>query len=116
MLTIVLFSAACTPVMGKDHLKMITSVDADFTAVYPLANTVITCKATDPDGGSLTYTWTCNKGTIQGSGQKITWIAPNQLGRFPVMVTVENSSGMKDEYIINITVVSYDSSCSTCGK
>jgi len=116
LILIAVIGAACTPVLGKNHVKMITGVETDYNAVYPLANTEISCKAADPEGGSLIYTWTCNKGTFQGTGSTVTWIAPNQLGRFPVMVTVENSSGMTDEYIIYITVVSHDSSCSTCGR
>jgi len=110
-----LLGAGGSPVSGKAETKMITRVEPKFEALFPLMNTDITCTAADPDGGALTYKWTSTEGTIQGSGPTITWVAPNQLGWFPVMVTVENSKGQTDRQTIKIAVVEKNSTtCPTC--
>jgi hypothetical protein len=115
LVLVMLASVACTPVMGNSNTKMISKLETKFEALFPLMNTQITCTAADPDGGALTYKWTCIEGTIEGSGPEITWIAPNAIGWFPVMVTVTNSKGQTDEQTIKIAVVEKNSTtCPTC--
>ncbi len=114
MLTLAM-GTGCSLAGGKAENKIISRLEAKSEAVFPLTNTQITCTAADPDGTALTYKWTCTQGTIEGSGPEITWIAPNQLGWFPVMVTVQNSKGQSEQETIQIAVVEKDSTnCPTC--
>ena len=115
LISALVLGSGCTLISGKAGTKMISKLETRFEALYPLTNTQITCTAADPDGAALTYKWTCIQGTIEGSGPEITWIAPNQLGWFPVMVTVENGKGQTDQQTIKIAVVERNSAnCPTC--
>jgi hypothetical protein len=110
-----LTAAGCTLAGGKAENKMISRLETKSEAVFPLTNTQITCTAADPDGTALTYQWTCTQGTIEGSGPQVTWIAPNQLGWFPIMVTVQNSKGQSEQETIQVAVVEKNSAtCPTC--
>jgi hypothetical protein len=112
---VALLAAGCTPISGKAEARMISKLEPKFEALFPLMNTQITCTAADPDGGALTYKWTSTEGTIEGSGPQITWIAPNQIGWFPVMVTVQNSKGQTDQQTIKLAVVEKNATtCPTC--
>lgn len=111
----VMSASGCTLAGGKTENKMISRLEAKSEAVFPLTNTQVTCTAADPDGAALTYKWTSTEGTIEGSGPQITWIAPNQLGWFPIMVTVQNSKGQSEQETIQIAVVDKNSTtCPTC--
>jgi hypothetical protein len=95
--------AACLPVHANN--PHITTLEAQYSAVYPQGKTDITCTATAPDGEALNYIWINTEGTITGSGEKVTWKAPNKYGEFPIMVTVSDASGNKDSATISIKVV-----------
>lgn len=50
----------------------------------------ITCDASDPDGGSLTYVWDANIGVISGTGKTIYWTAPYPGGPYRITVIVSD--------------------------
>jgi outer membrane protein OmpA-like peptidoglycan-associated protein len=66
-------------------------------------NSTLTADATDPDGDSLTYKWSCPAGTIASPADRQTgWTAPNQEG--PVQCTVTVSDGKGGTASANVTI------------
>ena len=53
----------------------------------------ITCTATDPDGDTLSYTWSATGGTFSVAEEAISWKAPATDGKFVISVTVNDSKG-----------------------
>lgn len=70
----------------------------------------LTCTATDPDADVLTYTWTCDAGTIVDDGPVATWFAPSEDGYFVVSCTVSDGKGLTDSASVTIRVESGGSS------
>lgn len=70
---------------------VITALEADKEEVYDSEPDGFTCRATDPDGDFLIYTWETTAGRIEGSGARVvlntTGINP-RTGSPPVRVTV----------------------------
>ena len=52
----------------------------------------ITCSASDPDGDSLTYTWTKTGGAITGTGSTLTWVAPFTRGNYTISCIVSDGA------------------------
>jgi len=48
----------------------------------------VTCTATDDDDDNLSYVWTCNSGTIQGSGASVQWQASQVSGIYWIKTVV----------------------------
>jgi hypothetical protein len=71
--------------------------------------TVITCEATDPDGGDLTFFWSAIAGTLDGAGHEIQWIAPSEPGNYSIVCSVENSAGGETSDSILIPVRDFTS-------
>jgi outer membrane protein OmpA-like peptidoglycan-associated protein len=66
----------------------------------------VTATAQDPDGDPLTYRWTAPTGTLANPAQRQTvWTAPQQEGRVPVTVTVNDGRGGTASDTANIQVV-----------
>jgi hypothetical protein len=60
-------------------------------------NTSLTCFATDPDGDTLTYSWTCQRGRCTpATGRTVTWFAPDTSGNVIVTVTARDGRGGED--------------------
>ena len=85
---------------------VIASVVAADPVVPPVGSTTVTCTATDPDGDTLTYTWSAPEGgSISGSGASVTWHAPSGEDTYTVEVTVSDGQGGTDDGSTNIVVV-----------
>lgn len=52
----------------------------------------IECKASDPEGDALTYSWSASAGSISGDGPRVEWTPPTEGGRFIIRVSVTDSS------------------------
>lgn len=76
--------------------------NADWTA--PSGSIEVTCNASDPFGGELSYEWTATAGNISGAGAAISWIAPQKPGIYNVTVVVKNSGGYEDTRFISLSV------------
>jgi len=83
---------------------MISSLTANPTSVSPCAVSTITCTASDPDGDTLTYTWTATGGIISGSGSSINWTAPSTAGTYTITCTISDGKGGSDTKNVNIIV------------
>lgn len=110
-----LFPACNTMDPNSPH---ISSLEATHLYVYPMHTTELTCTASAPEGGSLTYVWVSTEGNFEGTGEKVTWKAPNKYGEFHIMVTVTDSQGNKDNSSITITVVYNENQtgCPSCNR
>ena len=60
---------------------VITSLAPGATAVGPGGSCTVTCTASDPDGDTITYTWSATGGAISGTGSTVTWTAPATEGK-----------------------------------
>jgi len=78
----------------------VTNTPPEITSLTPSATNVarggsctISCAASDPDGDTLTYTWSADGGTISGEGSTVTWEAPTAEGSYTISVTVSDGKG-----------------------
>jgi len=99
---IVLFIAACVP---ANNPPVITRLEAQHETVPPLRMCQISCEAYDPDGDTLTYTWSASSGKIGGSDRAITWTAPETPGTYIIAVKVIDEVGSEGTSSLNIKVV-----------
>ena len=83
----------------------ITGVSSSPENVGKGGSTTVVCEATDADGDALTYDWTATQGTFQGSGDTVTWLAPNEEGTYTVRVTVSDGKGGTAEGTCSVAVV-----------
>jgi chitinase len=72
--------------------------------VLPSSSSRITCVATDADGDPLTYTWSADKGTIVGTGDTVTWNAPEAPGTYSVTAAVTDDKGSEIKSSVTIAV------------
>ena len=96
----------------------ITALEAQHLNLYPKQSTEIKCIASDPEGDTMTFKWSCTDGSFSGSGPVITWTAPNKYGDFHINAVVEDEKGNSSQssVTINVVVNENDQSCETCGK
>ena len=93
-----------TPAPG-DQPPVIASLVANPTSVAPKGSSTVTCVASDPDGDTLSYTWTFTGGTKTGIGDTITWVAPNAANTYTVRVRVSDGKGGVTNASVDIAVV-----------
>ncbi len=91
LIALLLAVGAC----NGNSLPIISSLIADPDTVPPEGTSTITCDASDPDGHTLTYSWTEDGWVISGSGSTLTWTAPDDEGIYTIGVTVKDSKGGK---------------------
>lgn len=104
-----------------NRAPMITSFTVDQSNISPLDVVNLQVEATDPNGDSLTYTWTVTGGTIEGTGNLVTWQAPEDEGTYTVTITVsdgELTMSQSKDLVIQInnqapSIVSFTSEMST---
>jgi hypothetical protein len=74
-----------------DDITGASSVPANGTAS-------LTCVAHDPDGDSLTYSWTCTRGRVSPTtGRTVTFYAPDTSGSVVVTATARDPHGASDQ-------------------
>ena len=81
----------------------ISDLSADPPSVDIDQSTTITCIASDEDeGDTLTYTWTKNGGTFEGStsGSTIIWKAPSTEGNYTVTCEVSDGEASDSDQVI----------------
>ena len=111
LLVSVIAGAACTAgANANPNAPVISSLVAEYTNLYPLGNTKITCSVVSPQGTPLNYKWVCDEGTITGSGSTITYEAPRTYGDFHIMVIVDDGLGHTASKTVAVTVIVRDPS------
>ena len=78
----------------KNSAPVISSLTANPSTVQAGGNATINCVATDADGDALTYTWDTTGGPIIGSGNSVTWTAPQTAGIYKITVTVSDGKAV----------------------
>ena len=70
---------------------VIISLTADRPQLSTGTTTEVVCLATAPGSGNLTYVWTADSGTINGSGEAVDWTAPDSTGTYQISCEVTGS-------------------------
>ncbi len=95
--------------VGAGSPPIISSILAEPHTIFLGKNSVITAAVSDPDGDSLTYSWSAAEGTISGADDEdpevITWTAPGVGGTYNIVLTVSDGVGCEVARSINISVV-----------
>ena len=79
--------------MLANHQPAITSLEAEPEKVIPSGSCQIVCTASDRDGDELSYNWSASGGNITGTGPKVTWTAPEEIGVYDITVVVNDGQG-----------------------
>jgi hypothetical protein len=117
ILCLFLLANSCT--LSQNQSPKISSLTADTLYVYPMAKAELQCVASAPQGDAVTFKWSSTEGTFTGTGPAVRWNAPNNYGKFHIMVIVEDSKGRSSKDTITIEVVPHENDqqgCSTCNR
>jgi hypothetical protein len=87
----------------QNRLPVIHNLAAD-TKVIVHSTSEIVCSAEDPDGDTLSFTWSATDGTIEGKNSTVTWTAPGVPGTCTVTVTVRDENGGEVTDSVSIAV------------
>ena len=87
-----------------NQVPTINSLNASPDTVVLSGSSTVTCTAADPDGDTLTYTWSATGGTVTGTGSIITWIAPSAVGTYTITVTANDGKGGTDTASVAVVV------------
>lgn len=105
-----MFTSACSStstapeIPPENNNPIITKIE--YTKdVFNGAETDLHCLAEDSDGDPLTYTWKAEKGSVSGSGSRVSWLPPADLGIYSVKVTVKDPRGGDASETIEIRVL-----------
>jgi peptidoglycan-associated lipoprotein len=81
-------------------------IQANPPTLEPGQSTNLSSPATDPDGDTITYTWSAPAGTFSNqNGLNTVWTAPNQEGNYPLTVTANDGRGGTATNMITIPVM-----------
>lgn len=114
LLTALLILGACLPKQQqptpppeppKNQSPAIQSLTAEPIA-NPAGKYQVVCTASDPEGDTLEYWWTADGGMIEGTGNSITWTAPEAGGAYNVKVMVRDNKGAEANQSVAITAAS----------
>lgn len=89
---------------SNTHPPVITSLTARPRKIHIGGTSELTCAAEDPDDNGLTYTWSAAVGAFSGSGQAVTWDAPEVEGDYELTCQVDDGHGGQAAEAIGIRV------------
>jgi len=82
---------------------VISSFQADAASVDPNGQAALVVSATDAEDDTLTYTYQPTGGTITGTGNTVTWVAPETAGSYTINVDVSDGE-LAVQSTVEITV------------
>lgn len=92
-------------VIEVNHPPVINEISITPLEVYPEDIITIIVLANDPDPDDiLTYYFEVTGGEIVGSGSKVSWQAPAEVGVYYIHVIVTDSNGLHDEQEVSVIV------------
>jgi hypothetical protein len=80
----------------------VTGLEAESEWIAPLGRIGVTCTISGSDGGGLSYLWSTDGGSIDGTGAVVGWIAPAEVGMYDVTVNVTDGQGAQDTASITL--------------
>jgi len=89
---------------SQNSLPQLTNLVAQPASIARGEASSLTCEASDPDGDTLTYSWTSTGGSISGTGSTVTWTAPATVGTYTVTVSVSDGKEGTATRSVSITV------------
>jgi hypothetical protein len=95
-----------SPTPSGNQPPEISSLTANPSGVSYGGSATVKCIATDPDGDVIDYSWSASGGDISGSGDTVTWIAPDKGGNFYISVILSDGKGGETTDKIMVTVSS----------
>jgi hypothetical protein len=95
---------ATPPLVAENRPPQLVSLVADHTTIGLGETVTVTASATDPDGDTLSYSWTATAGLVTGSGSQITWTAPNGWGTPYIRCQVSDGRGGVDYDSVSVRV------------
>lgn len=105
------FAQARTSItVSSNRAPAITSLSADRQNVTPGGSTSVTCVANDPDGDIIIYSWNAADGSINGKGNKVSWISPNKVGDIGITCVVSDDKGGESRQTVLVKVAPAGSS------
>jgi hypothetical protein len=72
---------------------VISGLTPSATELPPEGSCTVSCTASDADGDSLTYTWSATDGTITGTGDSVSWEAPDTEGTYTISIEASDGHG-----------------------
>ncbi len=92
-----------------NNSPVINSFTLSATSVGPGGSVIATGAASDPDGDPVTYKWSADGGTLTGTGQNVTWVAPQakpgEKSEFHIQLKVEDGKGGVAQKENTVTIV-----------
>ncbi len=96
--------------VSSNRAPVITDLYFSPMTVTPGGSSVITCTANDPDGDIVRYSWNASADSISGTGNKVSWMAPNNTGDFGITCVVSDGKGGESKQTVTISVTEPGSS------
>lgn len=93
-----------------NQLPEITNITANPDTVSIGQQSILNCVARDPNNDDLIYVWASAFGTISGSGNTVTWIAPDTIDTYLIFCEVSDGHGGICKDSISIVVENESSS------
>ena len=97
-------SQVCLSVL-RNAAPVIESLIVEPSAVKEGQKGLITCRASDPEGGKLRYRWEAEKGELIEEGPQAVWLAPAGAGPCTLKVKVTDEDGNSALMSINVDVL-----------
>jgi hypothetical protein len=105
LLACLLALSSCGDDNGTDpqNPPSISSLSADPDTLNRGESSTITCVAQDSDNDVLNYDWSASGGTINGTGDIVTWVSPDTAGTYSVECKVSDDDGI-DSATVDVVV------------
>ncbi|MCX6005654.1 MAG: hypothetical protein NTZ34_00100 [Chloroflexi bacterium] len=115
LLTVLVITACSSPSISTskpNNSPTIENISYAKDSMATIDNQIV-CRASDPDGDSLTYEWSTDGGQITGNGPSALWIAPGTMGNYKISVVVKDGKEGETMKSVDIRVLNNADGTST---